>query len=199
MRRRILPRESGRDRRKLRACLTERHVFSETTKHLEPRGPQCRRGLALDREWKPHRAAYRKTEAWRHHANDGSRLSVNADDATHDVRIAGEARLPEVVSEQDNGRCVGTRVVSEQHAPAQRLHAEERKRRGRDEGTRAALGALIVATEVHVLFLERAQAAEAALRARPCDEVEAARVEIESAANRCARERDDLIGMLERK
>jgi hypothetical protein len=159
--------------RKLRACLTERHVSLSRPNTSQPRASATSGGLALDHERAATSSCVRETEAWRHHANHGP--AVRPMRTTHqrcwDRR---RTRLPDVVSEYERQR---RRSDARRRRATGARAAVARTRsgnvEGRNEGSPCGARGVDRRPEVHFCPRKR-PGPEAALRARPCDKVEAA-------------------------
>src|SRR5689334_14584953 len=67
------------------------------------------------------------TELARGNAHDGVRLTVEQHWPVHYRRVAAEALAPEIFADHDDRRGIGAVVVAGEHAPAQRVNAEQRE------------------------------------------------------------------------
>ena len=85
-----------------------------------------RRRPPPQREWHPHVGRLPR-ESRRHHADDGSRRVADCHDLTQDVVAAAELLDPRAVVEHDDRGRARPGIVLGEHAPLERLHAEDRE------------------------------------------------------------------------
>ena len=114
----------------------------------------------------------RELEAGGHHADDGRRRIVDADDPAEHLRVRAVAVRPDAVSEHRHGRCAGAVVLGREVAAEQRLDPEQAKGVRRDARAEEPFGRHARVADVHCRLAVGRDVLEARRRGAPVLEVE---------------------------
>jgi len=158
VRRRVIVRQPGRDRREFRLCLRQRDAVGQPSEDLEVPGVAflLRQARHLHERY-PQVRVDREFEAFGHHADHGRWHVVHFDRAADDGWVAAIAVLPDTVAEDHHCGGAGTILLRAEVAAEQRLLADQPERVGRHIRTLESLGCASFIADVHRLAAVRGE------------------------------------------